>query len=162
MSPTLSGMQVHDAGVQVCLCSTDSPHQRWKVLVNVRDGQRLTVHCPPPHHHHKRDQIHQATRIECEELMDRVGYFQMGDLHGGKWRCKFLQMVLQYQRLCLSSRVAKSVHFVFKFCLYIVYSVLTYFRKFPVCSRLFVHQNSRHTGAVLMICWYPRCAIECK
>ncbi len=65
--------------------------------------------------------------------MDHVGYFQMGDLHDGKWQCEFLLMVLQYRRLCLSSRVVKSVDLVFKFCLYIVYSVLTYFRRFPVC-----------------------------
>ncbi len=77
---------------------------------------------------------------------------QMGNLYGGKWRCKFLQMVLQYRRLCLSSRVAKSVHFVFKFCLYIVYSVLTYFRKFLVCISLFVHQISRDTELYLQCC----------
>ncbi len=65
-------------------------------------------------------------------------------------------MVLQYRELCLSCRVAKSVSLHFKFCLYIVYVVLTYFRKFPVCIRLVIRQNSRKTGAVLTK--WPYCA----
>ncbi len=70
--------------------------------------------------------------------MDRVCYFHMSDLPDRKWQCKFLPMVLQYRALCLSSRVAKSVNLVFKFCLYIVYSVLTYFIEFSMSIRLFV------------------------
>ncbi len=68
-------------------------------------------------------------------------------------------MVLQYRQLCLSRRMAKSVYFVFKFCLYIVYRVWIYFRKFPVCIWLFVQQNLERYRAILTMCWYPRCAM---
>ncbi len=143
LSPTLSGVQIHHSGTYVCLCGADSPHQWQQVLVDVGDRQGLPMQCPPPHSHNEGDRVHQSALVKIEQLVYHMHDFQMGDLHSGKWRCKFLQMVLQYQRLCLSSRVAKSVHFVFKFCLYKIYSVLTYFRKFPVCIWLFVHQNSR-------------------
>ena len=52
-------------------------------------------------------------------------------------------MVLQYRQLCFSNSVAKSVFLVLQFCLYIVCIELTYFKKFPDCIYLFVHQNSR-------------------
>ena len=120
---TLASIEIDHVGVDVCFCHADGLHQWWKVLVNMRDGQRLAVQRPPLHRHHKHDRIHQAALVEIEKLVDRVRNLNVGNLYVRKWRCKFLLMVLQYRRLCLSRRIAESVHFVFKFCLYIVYHV---------------------------------------
>ncbi len=127
------GVEVNHAGINVGPRGAHSMHQRRQVLVDVGDRQGLPVQRPPPHGHYKGDRVHQPTLIKNEELVYGVHNLNLGDLDDGKWQCKFLQMVLQYRRFCLSSRVAKRVHFVFKFCLYTVYCVLTYFRKFPVC-----------------------------
>ena len=127
------GMEVNHVGINVGLHGAHSMHQWWQVLVHVGDRQGLPVQRPPPHGHYKGDWVHQPALVEIEELVYGMRNLDLGDLYGGKWQCKFLQMVLQYRRLCLFSRVAKSVHFVFNLCLYIVYHVLTYFRKFPVC-----------------------------
>ncbi len=133
LSLTLTRMQVHHAGVQIGLRRTHSPDQQREVLVDMRDGQGLTVQRPPPHCHHVRDRIHQATLVESEQLLDCVVDLDVCNLHVRKWRCKFLQMVLQYRQLCLSCRFAKSVFSILKFCLYIVCIELTYFKKLPVC-----------------------------
>ncbi len=98
---------------------------------------------PSPHHHHIRDWTHQAALVKSEQLLNCMVDLDVCNLHVRKWRCKFLQMVLQYRRLCLSCRFAKRVFSGFKFCLYKACIELTYFKKFPVCIYLFVHQNLR-------------------
>ena len=120
---TLTSMEVDHAGVNVCFCRADGPHQQWKVLVDHGDGQGLPVQCPPPYADNKHDRVDQPTLFKGQELVDRIMDLDVGNLYDRKWRCKFLQMVLQYRQLCLSRRIAKSVHFVFKFCLYIVHCV---------------------------------------
>ena len=143
LSLTLTSMEIHHMGINVCSRSADGLHQQRQVLMHVRDGQGLTVQRPSPHHHHKCDRVDQAALVECQQLKDGIVDLNVGHLHIRKYRCKFLPMVLHYQRLCFSNGFAKSVFLVLQLCLYIVCIKLTYFKKFPDCIYLFVHQNSR-------------------
>ncbi len=136
-------MEVNHAGVYVGLRGAHGPNQWRQVLMHMWDGQGLSADCPCPHGHHKSNRVDQAALVKSQQLVDRVVDLNVCDLHIKKWRCKFLQMVLQYRRLCLSCRFAKIVFSVFKLCLYIVCIELTYFKKFPDCIYWFVHQNSR-------------------
>ncbi len=96
LSLTLAHVQIHHPGIQVHLSRTDSTDQRWQLLEDVRDGQGLTVQCPPPHRHHESDWVNQAALVESQELLHGMVNLDVCDLHVRKWQCKFLQMVLQY------------------------------------------------------------------
>ncbi len=95
LAPTLSGMEVHHAGVQVGFCRTHGPHQWRQVLMHVRDGQGLSVDCPPPHGHHECDWVDKAALVKGQQLVNGMCDLHLGNLQNGKWRCKFLPMVLQ-------------------------------------------------------------------
>ena len=87
------------------------------------DGQGLPMQRPSPDGDDERNRIHQPALFKVQQLVNGVRYLDVGNLYDRRWQCKFLQMVLQYRRLCLSCRLAKSVFSVFKFCLYKVYRV---------------------------------------
>ncbi len=84
------GVQIHYLGIYVCLCGADGPHQWRQVLMHMWDGQGLSIDCPPPHGHHECDRIDKATLVKRQQLVDSMCDFQMGNLHGGRWQCKFL------------------------------------------------------------------------
>ena len=130
-------------GVNVCSRSADGPHQRRQVLMYMWNGQGLTIQRPSPHGHHERDRVDQAALVKCQQLEDSVVDLDVCNLYVREWQCKFLLMVLQYRQLCFSNSFVKCVFSISKFCLYIVCIKLTYFKKFPDCIYLFVHQNSR-------------------
>ena len=123
LSLTLTSMEVNHAGINVSPCGAHGPYQRRQVLMHVWDGQGLSVDCPPPHGHHECDRVDQVALVKRQELVYGVMDLDVCNLYIREWRCKFLQMVLQYRRLCLSHRIATSVYSVFKFSLYIVYHV---------------------------------------
>ena len=85
LSLTLASVEIHHAGINVCFCRTDGPHQQWKVLVDHGDGQGLSVDCPPPDGHHKCDRVDQPALFEGQELVDRVVDFYVCNLHIRKW-----------------------------------------------------------------------------
>ena len=72
-------------GVQVSFRRTHSMDQWWEVLVDMRDGQGLTVQRPSLHRHHKGNRVYQAALVECLQLVNGVGNLDVCDLHVRQW-----------------------------------------------------------------------------
>ncbi len=72
LSLTLTSVEIHHAGVNVCPHSADGLHQRRQVLMHVWDGQGLTVQRPSPHRDHERDRVDQATLVKGQQLKNCV------------------------------------------------------------------------------------------
>ncbi len=77
-------MEIYHAGEQIGPRSTHGLELGQQHLVDMQDGEGITMQCPHPHHHHETNQVYQSAHVEGQKLVDRMCYLQVRDLYGRK------------------------------------------------------------------------------